>query len=182
MDLKKEVKIMQTNTIFSVFVENLSELNEGNMVGCWVEFPCDYDEWKEVLAKIGNPEEIIITDTENYTDLESLPINQYSSYSDIQEIAEYIEYLQDDQYKENLFTAVYNSVSSNFEEAKEAVEEERYTLMQGYTMAEYSEMLAKECYTIPAELEPYIDWEGYADNLRVSGYTETEKGVLIEEY
>ena len=52
MDLKKEVKIMQTNTIFSVFVENLSELNEGNMVGCWVEFPCDYDEWKEVLAKI----------------------------------------------------------------------------------------------------------------------------------
>ena len=49
-------------------------------------------------------------------------------------------------------------------------------------MAEYSEMLAKECYTIPAELEPYIDWEGYADNLRVSGYTETEKGVLIEEY
>ena len=56
MDLKKEVKIMQTNTIFSVFVENLSELNEGNMVGCWVDFPCDYDEWKEVLAKIGNPE------------------------------------------------------------------------------------------------------------------------------
>jgi len=101
MNLKKEVKIMQTNTIFSVFVENLSELNEGNMVGCWVEFPCDYDEWKEVLAKIGNPEEIIITDTENYTDLESLPINQYSSYSDIQEIAEYIEYLQDDEYKED---------------------------------------------------------------------------------
>lgn len=55
---------MQTNTIFSVFVENLSELNEGNMVGCWVEFPCDYDEWKKVLAKIGNPEEIIITETE----------------------------------------------------------------------------------------------------------------------
>ena len=58
---------MQTNTIFSVFVENLSELNEGNMVGCWVEFPCDYDEWKKVLAKIGNPEEIIITDIDNYT-------------------------------------------------------------------------------------------------------------------
>ena len=81
---------MQTNTIFSVFVENLSELNEGNMVGCWVEFPCDYDEWKEVLAK--------------------------------------------------------------------------------------------ECYTIPDELEPYIDWKGYADSLTVSGYTETSKGVLIEEY
>lgn len=59
MDLKKEVKIMQTNTIFSVFVENLSELNEGNMVGCWVDFPCDYDEWKKVLAKIGNPEEML---------------------------------------------------------------------------------------------------------------------------
>ena len=69
MDLKKEVKIMQTNTIFSVFVENLSELNEGNMVGCWVEFPCDYDEWKEVLAKIGNPEEIIITDFPSPTNL-----------------------------------------------------------------------------------------------------------------
>ena len=54
MDLKKEVKIMQTNTIFSVFVENLSELNEGNMVGCWVEFPCDYDEWtqKKSLSQI----------------------------------------------------------------------------------------------------------------------------------
>lgn len=182
MDLKKEVKIMQTNTIFSVFVENLSELNEGNMVGCWVEFPCDYDEWKKVLAKIGNPEEIIITDTENHTDLESLPINQYSSYSDIQEIAEYIEYLQDDQYKEDLFTAVYNSVTSNFEEAKEAVEKERYTLMQGYTMAEYCEMVAKECYTIPEELDLYIDWERYARDFSTSGYTETEKGVLIEEF
>ena len=182
MDIKKEVKIMQTNTIFSVFVENLSELNEGNMVGCWVEFPCDYDEWKEVLAKIGNPEEIIITDIDNYTDLESLPINEYSSYSDIQELAEYIAYLQDDQYKEDLFTAVYNFVANDFEEAKEAVEDGKYTLMQGYTMAEYSEMLAKECYTIPDELEPYIDWKGYADSLTVSGYTETSKGVLIEEY
>ena len=182
MDLKKEVKIMQTNTIFSVFVENLSELNEGNMVGCWVEFPCDYDEWKKVLAKIGNPEEIIITDIDNYTDLESLPINEYSSYSDIQELAEYIEYLQDDQYKEDLFIAVYNSVTSDFEEAKEAVEEERYTLMQNYTMAEYCEMLAKECYTIPDELAPYIDWEGYANDFSTSGYTETEKGVLIEEF
>lgn len=181
MDLKKEVKIMQTNTIFSVFVENLSELNEGNMVGCWVEFPCDYDEWKEVLAKIGNPEEIIITDTENYTDLESLPINQYSSYSDIQELAEYIAYLQDDEYKEDLFIAVYNSVASDFEEAKEAVENERYTLMQGYTMAEYAETLIRDCYTIPEELEPYIDWEGYGDTLSVGCCTETEKGVLIEQ-
>ena len=133
MDYKKEVNIMQTNTIFSVFVENLSELNEGNMVGCWVDFPCDYDEWKKVLAKIGNPEEIIITDIDNYTDLESLPINEYSSYSDIQELAEYIEYLQDDQYKEDLFIAVYNSVTSDFEEVKEAVEKERYTLMLIYT-------------------------------------------------
>ena len=49
-------------------------------------------------------------------------------------------------------------------------------------MAEYSEMLAKECYTIPDELEPYIDWKEYADSLTVSGYTETSKGVLIEEY
>ena len=32
------------------------------------------------------------------------------------------------------------------------------------------------------ELEPYIDWKGYADSLTVSGYTETSKGVLIEEY
>lgn len=182
MDYKKEVNIMQTNTIFSVFVENLSELNEGNMVGCWVDFPCDYDEWKKVLAKIGNPEEIIITDTENHTDLESLPIHQYSSYSDIQELAEYIEYLQDDQYKADLFIAVYNSVTSDFEEAKEAVEKERYTLMQNYTMAEYCEMLAKEYYTIPDELAPYIDWEGYAHDFSTSGYTETEKGVLIEEF
>lgn len=182
MNFKKEVKIMQTNTIFSVFVENLSELNEGNMVGCWVEFPCDYDEWKTVLAKIGNPEEIIITDIDNYTNLEILPINEYSSYRDIQELAEYIEYLQDDQYKEDLFIAVYNSVTSDFEEAKEAVEKERYTLMQNYTMAEYCEMLAKECYTIPDELAPYIDWESYAHDFSTSGYTETEKGVLIEEF
>lgn len=97
-------------------------------------------------------------------------------------MAEYIAYLQDDQYKEDLFTAVYNFVANDFEEAKEAVEDGKYTLMQGYTMAEYSEMLAKECYTIPDELEPYIDWKGYADSLTVSGYTETSKGVLIEEY
>ena len=54
--------------------------------------------------------------------------------------------------------------------------------MQNYTMAEYCEMLAKECYTTPDELAPYIDWEGYAHDFSTSGYTETEKGVLIEEF
>ena len=83
---------------------------------------------KKFQLRFGNPEEIIITDTENHTDLESLPINEYSSYSDIQELAEYIEYLQDDQYKEDLFIAVYNSVTSDFEEAKEAVEKRKVHL------------------------------------------------------
>ena len=49
-------------------------------------------------------------------------------------------------------------------------------------MAEYCEMLAKECYTIPDELAPYIDWEGYANDFSTLVIQETEKGVLIEEF
>ena len=182
MDLKKEVKIMQTNTIFSVFVENLSELNEGNMVGCWVDFPCDYDEWKKVLVRSETQKKLLlqiqkIIQIQNLYQLMNIAaIATFKSQPNIQSIYKMINikkiYLQ--QYN--------NSVTSNFEEAKEAVEKERYTLMQNYTMAEYCEMLAKECYTIPDELAPYIDWEGYAHDFSTSGYTETEKGVLIEEY
>ena len=43
-------------------------------------------------------------------------------------------------------------------------------------MAEYAETLIRDCYTIPEELEPYIDWEGYGDTFALVVVQKQKRG------
>ena len=39
--------------MFKAFITNLGKYNEGALVGKWVEFPCDEEEFEQHLKEIG---------------------------------------------------------------------------------------------------------------------------------
>lgn len=90
---------------FRAFITNLGKYNEGELVGDWVDFPIDEDEFEEKLAEIGigsedefgNPyEEWFVTDYEcNLDAFEWEELGEYPSYETLQEFGELVDSIDD---------------------------------------------------------------------------------------
>ena len=91
---------------FKAYITNLGKYNEGDLIGEWVEFPIDEDDFEEVLKRIGisdQPdangqiyEEWFVTDYE--CDLDAFnwqDLGEYPSYNDLQEFGELLESIDD---------------------------------------------------------------------------------------
>lgn len=80
------------------FVTNLGKYNEGELVGKWVDFPIDEDEFEEVLEEIGidgeQYEEWFVTDCECEVDLY---LGQYVSLDELNEAAEALAKWDEDE-------------------------------------------------------------------------------------
>ena len=90
---------------FRAFITNLGKYNEGELVGDWVDFPIDEDEFEEKLAEIGigsedefgSPyEEWFVTDYEcNLDAFEWEELGEYPSYETLQEFGELVDSIDD---------------------------------------------------------------------------------------
>ena len=81
--------------VFKGYVTNLGKYNEGSLIGEWVEFPIEEDDFDEVLERIGigeEYEEYFFTDYD-YSDCPNLEFGEYESYKSLNDIAEQIESL-----------------------------------------------------------------------------------------
>lgn len=75
------------------FITNLSLYNQGKLVGEWIEFPIDEEEFEEVKKRIQideNHEEYFFTDYEcdDLSNFSALLLKEYSSVEDLNDIGE----------------------------------------------------------------------------------------------
>lgn len=158
------------------FLTNLSEYNNGRLVGNWVSFPIDEDELGEELEKIGSPEEYFFTDWE----LEDIPFDKqtFVEYPDIDSLNELGEELEDlDSWDLEKLDAIWEATGYTIERCLQCMDDALY--WSGQTIEEVAEELFEESYPgLPIEVYSYINYEAYGCDLSYDGYTETENGVV----
>ena len=137
------------------FITNLGKYNEGYLVGKWIDFPIDDDDFERELESIGVKEntmyeEWFITDYDCALFDMHAAFGEYPSIDDINEVAE----------------------------ALEDNESENYTFYEGMTLEDVAYELVEECYNLPEIVQRYFDYKAFASDLSFDGYTETSSGVI----
>ena len=82
---------------FEAYVTNLGKYNEGYLIGEWVNFPIEEDEFNEVLERIGineQYEEYFFTDYD-YCNCPNMDFGEYENFETLNEIAEKLESLDE---------------------------------------------------------------------------------------
>lgn len=169
--------------MFRIFLTNLGKYNEGELVGEWVELPCEdfADVYKRIGINFDEPidgiwyEETFITDYENDYGVE---VGEYENLEHLNELAERLEGCDED-----VISALLGELSDT-EEALEIYEDGNYMFYGGIdTVAE----LVEQQYTedgrlaeIEKYLDPaYIDWEGLARDWEANGhFIECDNGIV----
>lgn len=164
---------------FRAFVTNLGKYNEGQLVGEWVTFPIDEDDFDEVLKRIqigdtddfGAPyEEWFVTDYD--CDLDGFDwqeLGEYPSYDSLQEYGELIESIDDVEAVENAY-----EVTGDLREAIEGIDDGRIIYYPGCnTEEELGEYVINEIYggEITHDLaERYFDYDKLGRDLGFDEY------------
>ena len=160
------------------FITNLSKYNDGELVGQWVDFPCDEDEFDEVLEEIGIDEyheEWFVTDYECDLGEVAQELGEYVSFDELNETAEALEEWDS---VEGLgeavveiwgFDTLLNSTPDDYLYF-EANDDEDI----GYYYAEEFGILDE----VPANLRNYFDYEAYGRDIRI----DTDSGLSDNGY
>ena len=160
---------------FRVFITNLGKYNEGELVGKWLDLPCD--DIESELASIGvaddsQYEEYFITDYENDW---SFSVSEYEDLWALNEIAEKLADI--DSRGDGDWLAAYMEASGyDFGYALEHYEDSNF--YPEMDLEDVARDIIEECYDLPEIAERYFDYESFARDLGYDGYTETEYGVI----
>ena len=168
-------KFYNETASLSVYIANLAEYNNSNLIGGWVSLPIEENDWKDFLKTIGNPEEIAIHDYENNLGLYGLRIGEYMSIKELNELCERIEGI--DTCEVECVNALYEALE-DFESALDCFESGGYVYYGDMSMEEVAQEYIEECYEIPEGLENYIDYKAFARDMRYDSYYETDYGVI----
>ena len=182
-DLTESVNLKESNSsdapYFRAFVTNLGKYNEGELVGEWVDFPIDEDDFDEMLKRIkigdtddfGAPyEEWFVTDYD--CDLDGFDwqeLGEYPSYESLQEFGELVESIDDVEAVENAY-----EVTGDLREAIEGLDSGSIIYYPGCnTEEELGEYVINEFYVgeIPSDLaERYFDYDMLGRDLGFDEY------------
>lgn len=157
------------------FITNLGKYNEGYLVGKWIDFPIDDDDFEKELASIGVVagsmyEEWFITDYDCALFDMHDAFGEYPNIDDINEVAEALDYREDE------FVALLEVCS--YEDALDHLEDEDFTFYYDMTLDDVAYELVDECYNLPEIAQRYFDYKAFARDLSFDGYTETSNGVI----
>lgn len=173
--------------MFRVFITNLGKYNEGELVGKWLDLPCE--DIKEELASIGvsdEPdengvyyEEYFITDYENDY---GYKVGEYDSLDELNEIAEELENLDD--YDREVVNAFIEN-GSDIEEALDGLRDGDYMVFSNCSdMTDVAYQYIEETgllNDIPEGLRNYFDYEAYGRDMSFEGtFIFTDNGNCIE--
>lgn len=157
------------------FIANLGKYNEGELVGKWINFPIDEDDFQDELQSIGVKEDTMYEEW-FITDYDCSLFDMYDAfgeYPNIDDINEVAEALED---HESEFTALMEVCS--YTDALKYLESENYTFYEGMTMDDVAYEIVEECYELPEIAQRYFDYAAFARDLGFDGYTETSSGVI----
>lgn len=159
-----------------IYLTNLGKYNEGHLMGEWVKLPVSEKEFKEVLERIGidkEHEEYFISDYE--VDEDIAKISEYSSVGYLNEIAELEEILELTTLRA-LKALVNCGYYDDILEAYEHLHE--YIFYDGMNIGDIiDDILDSE--NVSTYIRSYIDYERMSRDLSLSGYQNTEYGVIV---
>ena len=173
--------------MFRVFITNLGKYNEGELVGKWLDLPCE--DIESELASIGvsdEPdengvyyEEYFITDYENDYNYK---VGEYDSLDELNEIAEELENL--DEWDKEIVNAFIEN-GSDIEEALDGLRDGDYMVFSNCSdMTDVAYQYIEETgllNDIPEGLRNYFDYEAYGRNMSFEGtFIFTDNGNCIE--
>lgn len=185
VEIKKSLNESANDIEFKAFVTNLGKYNEGELVGEWVEFPIDEDEFKEVLKKIGigstdefgSPyEEWFVTDYDtNLNGFDWQELGEYPGYDKLQEFGELLDQIDDSEAVSNAY-----EVTEDLKEAIEGLANGDIIYWSGLSnMSDVAAYLIDEMYGDVSELgkdtlEQYFDFEALGRDLGFDSYEGTD--------
>lgn len=168
---------------FKAYITNLGKYNEGDLVGKWVEFPIEEDEFNEVLKSIGVSEEPnengeyyeewFVTDYDSPISIKDL--GEYPSYEQLNDIGEKIENCDDLVALKNACEVV------DFEEAAEGLEDGTIYFYPDINSDEdlgyyfVDNMLGGVENLSEDEIERYFDYESLGRDLDFDSYESDEE-------
>ena len=157
------------------YITNLGKYNEGCLVGKWIDFPIDEDDFASELESIGVKENTMYEEW-FITDYDCSLFDMYDAfgeYPNIDDINEVAEALED---HESEFTALMEVCS--YTDALGYLESENYTFYEGMTLEDVAYEFVEECYNLPEIAQRYFDYKAFARDLSFDGYSETSNGVI----
>lgn len=193
---KSEKKITESTEApyFKAYITNLGKYNEGDLVGKWVEFPIDEDDFNEELKSIGigstdefgsTYEEWFVTDYDSNISGISDNLGEYPSYEKLQETAELIDKIDDvEAFEAGL------EIESDPEYVIEKLSDGDWMYRSfddfGYSEGDFAANFIDELYGDVSELgrdtlEYFFDYEGLGRDLGFDSYeSEDEEGNIID--
>lgn len=167
--------------MLKIFISNLKEYNEGQIIGEWVDLPCEGLE--EVLDKISNNgnDELFISDYE--TDISGLKVSEYDNILELNDMTEEIDNLSDD---EVIAFQAYLEQYNDIEQALEEVRQGNYTIYYDCDdMSDVAYQVVNESGLldgVPETIKGYFDYEAYGRDIDIEGTFIQVDNNIIELY
>jgi len=112
------------------WVGNLGKYNEGELVGEWVTFPIDDDDWEEVMERIGidyeKYEETFCADYDSELKLFDM-FGEYPQCEQLNELADCLDSVDD----EDVFLAILNDYATDVWQALDVYAKGEYRYWEG---------------------------------------------------
>ena len=159
--------------MFNVFITNLGKYNEGELVGKWLELPCD--DLEAELEEIGviegtMYEEYFITDYENSF---GYAVGGYENLGDLNELAEELEDVD-----EEILAALIEARGYDIAEAIEKYRRGEYVYYGDREMKDIAYEIIETCYNLPEFSLRYFDYDSYIRDLLMDTFYETDHGII----
>lgn len=162
------------------YITNLSKYNDGELVGQWVDFPCDEDDFEEILEEIGIDEyheEWFVTDYDCELDGLASELGEYPGFDELNRVAEALEAWDDDGLAEAVveiwgIDTLLETTPDDYMYF-EAWDDEDI----GYYFAEELDYLSE----VPDNLKNYFDYEAFGRDIRLeSDGGLSDNGYFVE--
>lgn len=157
----------------NIYVASLSDYNNGNLHGVWVELSSDVDEMfvpiKAMLKESKYPDTFDENDeltAEEYAihDYDApFKIGEYTSLKELAKIVAFIEDNEENGYKEEIIAAVIDYIGIDDLDDAETLLENSHGVYDSFK--EYAEQYADECLAIPENIQSYFDYHAFARDL-----------------
>lgn len=163
--------------MFRIFLTNLGKYNEGELVGKWVDLPCDdFDTELEDIGIGEEYEEYFITDYENDF---GYRVEEYSNIDELNDLAEKLEDLR--VWEADIVSAL---VSDGFD-IEEAIEKVDDVIVYGdcETMEDVAWNYVEETGLldeVPEELQLYIDCKKLGQDMEIRGHFIHFEGMIYQ--
>lgn len=172
---------MNETLYLKAYITNLGKYNEGDLIGEWVQFPIDSNDFNAVLDRIGiSPEyeEWFVTDYDcNLTAFDWQDLGEYPSYDTLEQFGELVASIDDVEAVDNVY-----EVTSDLKEAIEGLENGSYQYYPGVkNNNDWGQYLVSEYYNDDIAslgidtIEQHFDYEALGRELDLDSYGENDE-------